>query len=63
MRAGYDRISKMDGAVCMGADNSTVLSRVHIVLLLLEGASLRFGLHPVLNAGWIWMYTVPERSG
>ena len=43
----------MDGAVRMDADDSTFLLRVHSVLLLLEGANLRFGLHTVLNAGWI----------
>ena len=53
MGAGYDR----------NADSYTVLSRVHIVLLLLEGASFRFGLPTVLDVGWIWIYTVPGRSG
>ena len=39
--------------IYMDADDSTFLLRVHSVLLLLEGANLRFGLHAVLNAGWI----------
>ena len=39
--------------IYVDAGNSTFLLRVHSVLLLLEGANLRFGLHAVLNAGWI----------
>ena len=39
--------------IYMDADDSTFLLRVHSVLLLLEGTNLRFGLHTVLNAGWI----------
>ena len=39
--------------IYVDADNSTFLLRVHSVLLLLEGANLRFGLHAVSNAGWI----------
>ena len=39
--------------IYVDADDSTFLLRVHSVLLLLEGANLRFGLHAVLNAGWI----------
>ena len=43
---------------------TTFLLRIHSVLLLLEGTNLRFGLHTVLNAGWILsIYTVPECSG
>ena len=46
-------VARKPDVIYMDADNSTFLLRVHSVLLLLEGANLRFGLHAVSNAGWI----------
>ena len=45
--------ARKSDVIYVDADDSTFLLRVHSVLLLLEGANLRFGLHAVLDSGWI----------